>query len=184
MTQIDPKPTQYRGTQYKSVLEARWAVFLDHHFLVEDWKYELRSFAVPQLAGNFYTPDFWFSIGGMDLWLEAKPVDPEPDYLAQLNNISYYWKLNLLLGVGSYYKSEPEVYQFPADDYVPGVNLSDWGFFSVDDGKAVSIAQRFRFDINGPRYVPPRKEADRALHQKQMSKWIKDAKERARRKRS
>jgi hypothetical protein len=48
-------PTLYRGTQFRSELEAGWARTLDH--LGTEWEYEQRACKLP--SGTFYLPDFW-----------------------------------------------------------------------------------------------------------------------------
>jgi hypothetical protein len=47
-------PTPYRGIEFRSRLEARWAMFLD--LLNVKWFYEYESF---DLDGLYYVPDFW-----------------------------------------------------------------------------------------------------------------------------
>jgi len=78
MSEIKPIPTKYNGVQFRSRLEARWAVFFDQ--LGVDWYYEYEGF---QLTGEWYVPDFWlpnvYYRGGehgssqKGIWLEIKP---------------------------------------------------------------------------------------------------------------
>lgn len=51
----EARPTSYRGTQFRSVLEADWACTLDH--LAIAWEYEQRAYRLPSGVG--YLPDFW-----------------------------------------------------------------------------------------------------------------------------
>lgn len=51
---LTPIPTRYRGINFRSRQEARWAVLLDG--LCIDWQYEPEGF---QLASGWYLPDFW-----------------------------------------------------------------------------------------------------------------------------
>lgn len=72
-------PTNYRGTKFRSRLEARWAEFLDS-FGVE-WEYEPQGYASGSVT---YLPDFWLpktwsrgKPGGV--FLEIKPGRPSED---------------------------------------------------------------------------------------------------------
>jgi hypothetical protein len=53
--EVTARPTLYRGTQFRSELEAGWARTLDH--LSIGWEYEQRACRLP--SGTFYLPDFW-----------------------------------------------------------------------------------------------------------------------------
>jgi len=60
--------TKYAGCFFRSRLEARWAVFLDHVGI--QWQYEYQGFACPYRLtledGTFpYLPDFWLPELGM-----------------------------------------------------------------------------------------------------------------------
>ncbi len=65
-------PSVYRGVTYRSRMEARWAVFMDHAgvpFIYEPEGYDLGG-------GLCYIPDFY--LRGMDAFLEIKnPLDKE-----------------------------------------------------------------------------------------------------------
>jgi hypothetical protein len=50
---LKPIETTYRGYRFRSRLEARWAVFLEHACAI--WQYEFEGFALPS---GFYLPDF------------------------------------------------------------------------------------------------------------------------------
>lgn len=54
MTAIKYIPTEYSGLQFRSRLEARWAVFFDT--LGVEWRYEHEGY---QLPSGWYLPDFW-----------------------------------------------------------------------------------------------------------------------------
>ena len=62
---IKPIATQYAGCEFRSRLEARWAVFLDT--LKIEWQYEPEGFETP--AGR-YLPDFY--LPEHCRWLEIK----------------------------------------------------------------------------------------------------------------
>lgn len=66
-------PTRYAGCHFRSRLEARWAVVLDHANIWK-WEYEPEGFVLP---GGLYLPDFRLSFDDWpDLWLEVKGVFP------------------------------------------------------------------------------------------------------------
>ena len=50
---IKPIETHWRGYRFRSRLEARWAVFMDH--LGVEWVYEPEGFS---LRSGYYLPDF------------------------------------------------------------------------------------------------------------------------------
>lgn len=62
---IKPIETWYRGVRFRSRLEARWAVFLDH--LGIRWEYEPQGYVVD---GRPYLPDFRLS--QWSTWVEVK----------------------------------------------------------------------------------------------------------------
>ncbi len=64
-----PIPTRFGGVQFRSRLEARWAVFFTHLGL--PWFYEYEGF---QLSSGWYVPDFW--LPKLKAWIEIKPADP------------------------------------------------------------------------------------------------------------
>jgi hypothetical protein len=66
---IEAIPTNYRGVQMRSRLEARWALFMDR--LRVEWVYEPELFSLP--VGG-YLPDFW--LPRLDTYLEIKPHRP------------------------------------------------------------------------------------------------------------
>ncbi|UBF28691.1 hypothetical protein K9N68_13080 [Kovacikia minuta CCNUW1] len=65
MPEPKPIPTKYNGVQYRSRLEARWALFFDQ--LGIDYRYEFEGF---QLRSGWYLPDFYLPKHG---WFEIKP---------------------------------------------------------------------------------------------------------------
>lgn len=68
--EIKAKPTKYNNTLFRSLLEAKWAIFFDE--LGIKWKYEPEYDAV-EFGGFriFYKPDFY--LPDYDLWVEIKP---------------------------------------------------------------------------------------------------------------
>ena len=59
--------TQYKGHNFRSRLEARWAVFFDA--LGIEWGYEAQGYDLGELG--YYLPDFW--LPEFDCWIEVKP---------------------------------------------------------------------------------------------------------------
>lgn len=65
--------TRYAGCRFRSRLEARWAVFLDH--LGAEWLYEPEGYSLPS---GPYLPDFLIHPHTpFAFWLEIKPVLPD-----------------------------------------------------------------------------------------------------------
>ncbi len=76
--------TNYEGINFRSRIEARWAVFLDALGIV--WEYEKEGL---DLEGTWYLPDFW--LPQLELWLEIKgaaPTEREMWKAALLNQIT------------------------------------------------------------------------------------------------
>lgn len=71
MSGIKPIETYYKGYRFRSRLEARWAILLDH--LNAEWEYEPEGF---DMDGLYYLPDFKVTNhagrGGKELWIEVK----------------------------------------------------------------------------------------------------------------
>lgn len=64
---IEPLPSCWKGTVFRSRTEARWAVFFDAIGL--RWEYEPEGFRLDD--GTWYLPDFW--LPEAQVWLEVKP---------------------------------------------------------------------------------------------------------------
>ncbi|OFW21196.1 MAG: hypothetical protein A3H27_09005 [Acidobacteria bacterium RIFCSPLOWO2_02_FULL_59_13] len=62
--------TRYRGRNFRSRLEAKWAVFMDH--MGVKWEYEPEGFADER--GGRYLPDFF--LPDLNCFLEIKPRKP------------------------------------------------------------------------------------------------------------
>ncbi|MFJ6073659.1 hypothetical protein ACIQFU_22930 [Streptomyces sp. NPDC093065] len=63
---IEAVPTIYRGTTFRSRLEADWAATLDANHI--SWEYEPETLTLP--SGAVYIPDFW--LPELGTWIEAK----------------------------------------------------------------------------------------------------------------
>ncbi len=71
MTTPLPIPTEYSGIQFRSRLEARWAVFFDALGL--KWQYEPEGY---QLPSGWYLPDFLLPNMCGGTFIEIKPAFP------------------------------------------------------------------------------------------------------------
>ena len=66
--------TRYKGSRFRSLTEARWAVLFDA--LGIEWVYELEEYTLPDPFGP-YLPDFY--LVNLKTWLEVKPRrEPAP----------------------------------------------------------------------------------------------------------
>jgi len=72
--QLKPIPTEYKGCLFRSLLEARWAVFLDD--LAIEWRYEHQGFELSPF-GEWYRPDFY--LPELAVWIEVKPKAPDEE---------------------------------------------------------------------------------------------------------
>jgi hypothetical protein len=132
-------PTKYKGTTFRSRLEARWAIFLSE--LGIEWQYEAEGY---QLAnGEWYLPDFW--LPGHDMFFEIKP---EGDTLgaAKCEQLALLTHKRVALSNGSRYEMadvDIAVPQFisdsEADEYVSAGWMVAWdcyGFIVCRCGRA------------------------------------------------
>ena len=86
-------PTNYNGIDFRSRLEARWAVWLDA--MKVKWTYEPEGFTDGTLS---YLPDFYLHKG--DSYIEIKPIDPTDDEIAKGWLVVKATKRNLYFCVG------------------------------------------------------------------------------------
>lgn len=63
---IEAVPKVYRGTRFRSTLEADWAATFDHY----GWLWEYEPVAVKLPDGTGYRPDFW--LPAHRVWAEVK----------------------------------------------------------------------------------------------------------------
>lgn len=82
-------PTIYRGVQFRSRSEARWAVFFDELHVA--WEYEPRGY---EFDGVRYLPDFWLpgvlsrgKLGGV--FFEVKGDEPTRHEILKAAGLSY-----------------------------------------------------------------------------------------------
>jgi hypothetical protein len=79
---IQALETTYKGTRFRSRLEARWAVFFDA--LGIKWEYEPQGYLTSQ---GPYLPDFWFPQTHM--FGEVKPYWPDNTALQMAKELPY-----------------------------------------------------------------------------------------------
>jgi hypothetical protein len=95
MKRIKAIPTQYRNLEFRSRLEARWAVWFDEMLI--PWTYEPEGFIVDGVA---YLPDFYVTSINKGVFVEIKPkgIDGNEKELA-LNRVkAFNGKLLLIIG--------------------------------------------------------------------------------------
>ena len=141
---IKAKPTDYHGVHFKSKLEAQWAVFLEHHHLCADWRYEPRSYEIPA-KGWTYTPDFWVSVGGMEVFLEIKPVPITDKHAFFLMEFTRVIPQPLILCVGSFFKQEiPQMLWTNQGGRVESLSNNS---LLPDCADVIKTVKGYRFDI-------------------------------------
>lgn len=169
---IDPKPTTYHRTEFRSRLEARWAVYFDHYALVDQWNYEPRKFTDPRTRWT-YTPDFFVAVGRGTLrgWVEVKPEVPNQDTLDSLHRsaslLGRCQGFHLALAFGSFFQGEePRVFMMGPSGDPPSIrDVEENATFLSDipilgDRDASKVAQDYRFDL------PERRPSFRTPHGK------------------
>jgi hypothetical protein len=94
---MKPIPTTYDGVQFRSRLEARWALFFDQLNIL--WQYE--PFVIER-NGKEYKPDFIvFNILFKEILLvEIKPLEPNDEYVSYLKKIRDPKKKEFLILIG------------------------------------------------------------------------------------
>lgn len=85
--------TSYKGYRFRSRLEAKWAVFLDH--IGWEWQYEPEGFELGD--GDRYLPDFLIEDC---LWLEIKAKLPTADELRKARKLADQSDKAIVFGVG------------------------------------------------------------------------------------
>lgn len=108
-------PTIHKGTQFRSRLEARWAVVFDE--LGIKWEYEPECFNLPsgKYLPDFRLPSLWSGVFSGGIWAEVKPMHPggnEKERHAQLSNAS---NLPVLLLYSHVVSAGPFDVLYPAD---------------------------------------------------------------------
>jgi hypothetical protein len=135
--------TMYRGTQFRSKLEARWAEFFDLIGVV--WQYEPEGYTNGKVC---YLPDFWLDFvhsrgnpGGV--FFEVKPKKATPDELAKALALAEGTGKTVILSVASPNMFSTEVLDEVQPDGTmdDGLQMArcdncgqcDFGFYSGDE---------------------------------------------------
>ncbi len=156
----EPENTVYGDTEFKSRLEARWAVLLEHAPAVDFWIYEPRincvevpayirpAFCFYKRRKRYYQGDFCFAVGNLLYSLEVKPTMPSQSYLDFFHPVSRYLTGLPILSYRTFYKQTPTILFFDRKKIwrvgdVRKCKVIDWG-------KAYQIAKDFRFDLRHP----------------------------------
>lgn len=105
---IQPLSTCYRGIEFRSRTEARWAVFFDH--LKIKWVYEPEGYKLP--SGDLYLPDFW--LPDWHLFVEVKGI-ATADEEWKCKRLSEASGRSVLL-VQGFVSAGPHVWFYPADE--------------------------------------------------------------------
>lgn len=179
---IAPKPTTYRDIQFRSRLEARWAVLLDWYQFVQHWLYEPQHYKydMTKFGGDHWLPDFFFATGYMKGLLEIKPSMPSEDYLTMLGYATEQLKLPIYVGFCSFYNEVPRVMKIDPnhphkDTSVPIDTFAEFPRIN----SAVSIAAHYRFDLaNQP--TPPWRQPVRGEYDYHLNRWTAEERRRNR----
>lgn len=153
---IEPKPTQYGNTLFRSRLEARWAVFFDFTENVLNWEYEPCTFRLPN--GWDYTPDFRirvclndgrrgigeFHLG--EIYVEVKPTKISPEYKETISKFARHCEILILVVEGGFYgEDDLQAHIYPPGNVRPRPFTLGQIFSEIDRG--VYHARHFRFDL-------------------------------------
>ncbi len=148
---ITAKPTIYRDIHFKSRLEARWAIFLDHCPGVAAWQYEPYQFSLPN--GWTYTPDFYVTPAtGPKFWIEVKPIKPTKEYLKNIWEFVHSLTEDFCVGYGSFYKGAvPCILPLTGPCTTKDMSLYYWFKNPRGIERAVKTASEHRFDLGKPK---------------------------------
>jgi hypothetical protein len=166
---MDAKPTTYRKTVFRSRLEARWAVFLDHFANCTHWAYQPLTVVLKE-KGWTYLPDFICTLGPYRFFLEIKPLAPQPDYLFYARQFQQRMKHPLLIGYGGFYNACPLLITNLDPKHNKPLTASPW-FRGCE--QALRTAQGFRFDITGQDAPPPHKQGSPEQLKSEIRTWVK-----------
>lgn len=90
------RKTYYAHIDFRSSLEARWAIFFDH--LCLRWKYEPRRF---ELLTTSYLPDFWLRMyDHTEIWFEVKGPSPAGHELNAARELATETRTPVIVAVG------------------------------------------------------------------------------------
>lgn len=147
---IEPKPTAYGNTLFRSRLEARWAVFLDFTENVLNWEYEPKTFKLSN--GWTYTPDFRVKLFQLDrqpktIYLEVKPTRVTPSYEEVLDRFVAVHRIVLVIAAGDFYSDTLCIDTLHTNlSGYKSVEILASNLF-VNPQRGVYHASHFRFDL-------------------------------------
>lgn len=148
---IKPINTKYKGYNFRSRLEARWAIFFDE--IGWEWRYEDEGY---QLESGYYLPDFYFPLLNMYAEVKAKAfTEAEVNKCKQLSEEFGVVMLEGPPNPRSYtvYRGGEEgadvVFMPKGDKYYPFYYSFDFDpNFFPDTADAVMTALSKRFEFN------------------------------------
>jgi hypothetical protein len=124
--------TRYKGYNFRSRLEARWAVFFDH--LGIRWDYEPEGFELGN--GLRYLPDFW--LPDWDMWVEVKPGEADDTALEKASRLVSYGEKPVYITYGLPDRAGTLVY--PDNNYWP-VQLPAFAYFDSSSRIVLSFPE-------------------------------------------
>lgn len=83
MSELKALPTPYKGFEFRSRLEAKWAYFFD--LIGVRWLYENEGF---DLDAGWYLPDFWLPDINGGSFIEIKPKMPDQSELNKYGELA------------------------------------------------------------------------------------------------
>lgn len=111
--------TTYKGTEFRSRTEARWAVFFEKAGI--PWIYEREGY---QLPSGWYVPDFWLS--DQSIWWEVKGKEPSAKEIALATELAAGDEHKVFIAVGS-----------------PGEQDDSAGAYLLDGGEGWDVSQQW-----------------------------------------
>ena len=166
---IEAKPTLYRGTQFKSRLEARWAVLLDWYEHIDNWHYEPKTFKLKEEVRGIL-PTLFFQWSTFPGFIEVKPDVPSKEYLQVLAAFLPILPLPLTLAFGDFYKGKPKFWAMNLSKHwekpTPAVVKREaltmetlWPNAEL----GIKTASHYRFDLQGKDPLPPFRQPQNAM---------------------
>jgi hypothetical protein len=140
---IPAKPTIYKGTKFRSRLEARWAAFFD----LIGWRYQYEPFDL-----NGWTPDFQvFGRDGRSILLEVKPyidMDIRTSYFIKITNaLNIRGETEFDLSPVCILACEPVKAEYSNWYVSAGYQISPWGTFEVQWKDDIVADIHSKYDI-------------------------------------
>lgn len=140
---IDAKPTKLNGVQFRSRLEARWAVFLGSHLSVEKAFYEPITLEDTKTK-HTYTPDFEVSFSLGTVYLEIKPTTISFKAIEEILTWGCALNYSLIVMCGSFYEDNITGFAHPSAD---GELVQGAAALLNKKDHAYKLAKNWRFDL-------------------------------------